>query len=777
MLDTVASSPLAGQARAPLFLDLETYFDDECSLKKMSTWEYNVHPLSHPQCVILDDPLVSGGIETRLLPRQPAAPGSFDETPAAHLKKILVEHGYEHRPVIAHNGAFDFSYIRYHTGLVPGQCVCTMMMDQYLNGSAYTRTRGPKRYMHGQSLEDCYQTYVLGNGEEERQAKDRRGLFSVMGKHPQDLGQADLEAYLVYAHQDVEKLRAVWEKMDGKIPAIRRYFIDWALRQMCDPVLRLDHEKLRHHQELQDQEVKDYMDSQGIEASQLRSSAKFKDIMDAIYPGGWPTIPSPSDPGKQIALASKAHPEWKRIYNSPYTPPDVVRMMDLKGEVSAGSRDKRNYRYARIAKALGGAFPLHIVASGAHTHRPTGSDGSGGNPLNWPSEGIVRHCIEAPAGYVLFGADYSGFELRITRWMVRDHTGIDYILNDRDMYVDLFADAFGVDPMTVDDKQRFMGKIGQLSCLAADTPILTKQGWVPLGRMTKELDVWDGVEWVSHEGLVDQGVRRTYLYGKPHPIRATSDHIIFDMGEEKPISQRWEGTKPRNEQVYDLVNAGPRRRFMTTIGLVSNCQYGTGAERLGISLGIDHMDAMRIVDTFRKVKHPALPAAWRFCDALLNQVARSGSIDRETLGQHLSLPTETLIGFFSDKQGVAVVRWPSGTCMSYRDLHMSSEGLSYSSRGPGWSSNVYGALLVENLAQSLANEIMTHAQFLIEKELGVRVCHNIYDELVGMLPESQAEAYLPEIQRILEESYRPYWPDMPPLVCKPKLGRVYGDIK
>lgn len=677
-MNTPASSPRAvinpyptGHGNAPLFLDLETYFDDGCSLKNMSTWEYNVHPLSHPQCVILDDPLMPGeGVTPLLLPRQPAAPGSFDETPAAQLKRILVGRGYEHRPVVAHNGAFDFSYIRYHTGLVPGQCVCTMMMDQYLNGSAYTRTRGSKRYMHGQSLEDCYQTYVLGNGEEERQAKDRRGLFSVMGKHPQDLDQADLEAYLVYAYQDVEKLRAVWEKMDGKIPAIRRYFIDWALRQMCDPVLRLDHEKLRHHQELQDQEVKDYMDSQGIQASQLRSSAKFKEIMDAIYPGGWPTIPSPSDPDKQIALASKAHPEWKRIYNSPYTPPDVVRMMDLKGEVSAGSRDKRNYRYSRIAKALGGAFPLHIVASGAHTHRPTGSDGSGGNPLNWPSKGIVRNCIEAPPGYVLFAADYSGFELRITRWMVRDQTGIDYILNDRDMYVDLYAEAFGVDPATVDLDQRFMGKIGQLSC-----------------------------------------------------------------------------------------------------------QYGTGAERLGISLGIDHMDAMRIVDTFRKVKHPALPAAWRFCDALLNQVARSGSIDRETLGQHLNLPTETLIGFYSHEQGVAVVRWPSGTCMNYRDLHLSSEGLSYSSRGPGWSSNVYGALLVENLAQSLANEIMTHAQFLIEKQLGVRVAHNIYDELVGLLPEAQAEAYLPEIQRILEESYRPYWPDMPPLVCKPKLGRVYGDIK
>lgn len=62
------------------------------------------------------------------------------------------------------------------------------------------------------------------------------------------------------------------------------------------------------------------------------------------------------------------------------------------------------------------------------------------------------------------------------------------------------------------------------NCLAGDTDVLTRRGWIPLARVRSDDWLWDGVEWVRHDGVVCKGMQRTLdLSG----VRLTGDHRVL----------------------------------------------------------------------------------------------------------------------------------------------------------------------------------------------------------------------------------------------------------
>jgi hypothetical protein len=75
-----------------------------------------------------------------------------------------------------------------------------------------------------------------------------------------------------------------------------------------------------------------------------------------------------------------------------------------------------------------------------------------------------------------------------------------------------------------------MGKLMRVSyhggvltenCLSGDTEVLTPRGWIPMNRIKDDDVVWDGAEWVQHDGLVYKGKHPTVDVGG---VRATADH-------------------------------------------------------------------------------------------------------------------------------------------------------------------------------------------------------------------------------------------------------------
>lgn len=154
------------------------------------------------------------------------------------------------------------------------------------------------------------------------------------------------------------------------------------------------------------------------------------------------------------------------------------------------------------------------------------------------------------------------------------------------------------------DQFQFLSVCGL--CLAEGTMVLTDQGEVPIQNVTTDMKLWDGVEFVSHDGVLSKGLKPVIEYAG---LIATRGHKVWtedgwktlsecrDTGEAiavggisgkplletagctrlSPIRRRWNGKR----NVYDILNAGPRNRFTASGLIVSNCREGFNNPGIG----------------------------------------------------------------------------------------------------------------------------------------------------------------------------------------------------
>lgn len=83
------------------------------------------------------------------------------------------------------------------------------------------------------------------------------------------------------------------------------------------------------------------------------------------------------------------------------------------------------------------------------------------------------------------------------------------------------------------------------NCLAGDTQVLShRRGWVNLSTITIQDRVWDGVEFVEHQGLLNKGQQQVINF---HRMRVTPDHLF--LGEESWVSAQTACANP-NIKLY-----------------------------------------------------------------------------------------------------------------------------------------------------------------------------------------------------------------------------------
>lgn len=137
----------------------------------------------------------------------------------------------------------------------------------------------------------------------------------------------------------------------------------------------------------------------------------------------------------------------------------------------------------------------------------------------------VRPVLMAREDKTLVFPDYSGIEARYCMWLFGEEWKLEVFRNQDaktgpDSYVSTYARLFGVDPEGVNKHQRQIGKV----CLAADTLVYCRRGLKRIDEVTTEDEVWDGVEWVSHQGSVCNGSKSVLnLCG----VWLTPDHRIL----------------------------------------------------------------------------------------------------------------------------------------------------------------------------------------------------------------------------------------------------------
>lgn len=140
----------------------------------------------------------------------------------------------------------------------------------------------------------------------------------------------------------------------------------------------------------------------------------------------------------------------------------------------------------------------------------------------------------------LDGRWYSGDELRAaalagTPIPVELNAKGDPVTRGADLYKLSYANAFGISVEEVDGMMRQIGKTMELACLGGDTLVLTKEkGYIQLRDVTTDVQLWDGEEWVKHQGLVRRGVKSVVRVAG---ILATPDHLIKTQQTWRPVAQ------------------------------------------------------------------------------------------------------------------------------------------------------------------------------------------------------------------------------------------------
>ena len=145
----------------------------------------------------------------------------------------------------------------------------------------------------------------------------------------------------------------------------------------------------------------------------------------------------------------------------------------------------------------------------------------------------LRGVVVAPPGKKLVVADLSNIEGRVLAWIANEAWKLDAFRaydagTGPDLYNITATSIVGGDPWKVPKKTRnAFGKVPDLACLAGDTQVLTNKGWKRIDSVLADELLWDGVEWVKHDGLQDNGVRPVV---DVDGIRATPDHLIKTPG-------------------------------------------------------------------------------------------------------------------------------------------------------------------------------------------------------------------------------------------------------
>lgn len=153
----------------------------------------------------------------------------------------------------------------------------------------------------------------------------------------------------------------------------------------------------------------------------------------------------------------------------------------------------------------------------------------------------LRSAFVPPPGHVVLKADYSQGELRVTACVANEPNMIAAYKQGIDLHLKtgaavsqiLLEDALKL-PKEQMAKVRQGGKAGNFGlCIAEGQLVLTDTGLIPIERVTCYNKVWDGLNWVEHDGLVYRGRRGVITWDG---LTATDDHEVWvEDGRKIPL--------------------------------------------------------------------------------------------------------------------------------------------------------------------------------------------------------------------------------------------------
>lgn len=222
--------------------------------------------------------------------------------------------------------------------------------------------------------------------------------------------------------------------------------------------------------------------------------------------------------------------------------------------------------------------------------------------------------------------------------------------------------------------------------------------------------------------------------------------------------------------VWDILNAGPRNRFTVSGVLVHNCGFGLGSKTKYIAVAkqmaqidVTEDEAGEHVAGYRR-KHPEVVAGWKKCHHALTLIDAGIREPIDPWG----LCTTSPDGIVTPK---GLIRYPA-----LRQQIDDETGKKEWVYGEGrHKARIYAGKCTENCVQHLARTIINDHMLEIRRRSGQLPALEVYDELVYVVPEQDAEAHLDLILSVMRTSPT-WWPELV-LWAEGDIADTYGAAK
>ena len=356
---------------------------------------------------------------------------------------------------------------------------------------------------------------------------------------------------------------------------------------------------------------------------------------------------------------------------------------------------------------------------------------------------LIRTAFVPREGMKFVVSDFSAIEARVISWMAGEKWKAAAFAAGKDIYCSTASQMFGVPVVKhgVNGDLRQKGKIAELACIAEGQLVLTDHGLIPIEKVTTEDRVWDGENWVHHDGVVYRGEREVMRYAG---LLATPDHLVYVEEKEEPIPFQAAaengyhlrrlcssiviqyGDLPARARVYDILNAGPHHRFTVSDCLVHNCGYGGSVGALkamgAMDMGIPEEELGHLVQSWRAANPHIVDFWWQVDKAVKTAIKKR-------------IPVQVNNLRFLCKSGMLFIELPSGRRLSYvkpriGENKFGGESVTYEGIGATkkWERlESYGPKFVENIVQGTARDILCYAMQTLRH---CAIVGHVHDELI-----------------------------------------------
>jgi DNA polymerase len=403
-----------------IVLDMETYYDQDFSLSKITTEEY-----------VRDDKFEVIGLAIKVNNNQTEwASGTHEQ-----IKEWLDTFNWADAMVVCHNTMFDGAILAWRFGVKPRVWADTLCMGRALHGIEV-----------GGSLKAMAERYKVGvKGEE---------VVAAKGLRRADFSDEKLSQYGDYCINDVEITYKLFHLMAKGFPKQEFRIIDLTLRMFIEPVLDLNLPLLEHHLHDIRERKEQLLSDASVTKDVLMSNLKFAELLKSF--GVEPPMKISLTTGKEALALAKSDEAFKAL--AEHEDIRVQTLVAARLGTKSTLEETRTQRFIDIAKR--GLLPVPIRYYAAHTGRFGGDDKI--NLQNLPSRGAnankLKQSIIAPTGYKIIDADSAQIEARVLAWLAGQADLVQGFTNKEDVYKKMASAIYGVAEDQINKDQRFVGK-------------------------------------------------------------------------------------------------------------------------------------------------------------------------------------------------------------------------------------------------------------------------------------------------------------------------------